>query len=62
LQPGGISTPINFQNQWMFVKLESWLPAQFSDRTKQVLLNELFETWLREQIAQQLTQVAIPKI
>ncbi len=58
LQPGGISTPINFQDQWMFVKLESWLPAQFSDRTKQVLLNELFETWLREQIAQQLPQVA----
>lgn len=63
LQPGGISTPINFQGQWMFVKLESWLPAQFSDRTKQVLLNELFETWLREQIAQQLPQdCTIPKI
>jgi parvulin-like peptidyl-prolyl isomerase len=58
LQPGGISTPINFQNQWMFFKLESWLPAQFTDRTKQVLLNELFETWLRDQIAQQLPQVA----
>jgi parvulin-like peptidyl-prolyl isomerase len=54
LQPGGLSTPINCQNQWMFVKLEGWIPAKFSDRTQQVLLNELFETWLREQIAQQL--------
>jgi parvulin-like peptidyl-prolyl isomerase len=58
LQPGGISTPINFQDQWMFMKLESWLPAQFSDRTKQVLLNELFETWLQEQIVHQLPRVA----
>jgi parvulin-like peptidyl-prolyl isomerase len=54
LRPGGLSTPIRHQDQWMFVKLEGWIPARFSDRTQQVLLNELFETWLQEQIAQQL--------
>lgn len=54
LQPGKISSPIKFQNQWVIFKLEHWLPAQLNNKTKQLLLNELFEAWLQEQIAQQL--------
>lgn len=54
LQPGKISSPIKFQNQWVIFKLEHWLPAQLNSKTKQLLLNELFEAWLQEQIAQQL--------
>jgi parvulin-like peptidyl-prolyl isomerase len=54
LTPGKISSPIKFQAQWVIFKLERWLPAQLNEPTQQQLLHELFETWLREQITQQL--------
>lgn len=56
LQPDKISSPIKFQNQWVILKLEHFLPAQLNEPTQQMLLNELFEAWLKEQIAQQLPQ------
>jgi parvulin-like peptidyl-prolyl isomerase len=54
LTPGKVSSPIKFQNQWVIFKLERWLPAQLNEPTQQQLLHELFETWLREQVSQQL--------
>jgi parvulin-like peptidyl-prolyl isomerase len=61
LQPGKISSPIKFQNQWVIFKLEHWLPAQLTEKTTQLLLSELFETWLREQIAQQISKFDQPQ-
>jgi parvulin-like peptidyl-prolyl isomerase len=54
MQPGKVCTPIKFQNQWVIFKLERCLPAQLNDKTKQMLLNEQFEAWVRATIAPQL--------
>jgi parvulin-like peptidyl-prolyl isomerase len=58
LQPGKVARPIKFQNQWVILKLERLLPAQLTEKTQQLLLNELFETWLGEQINHQLPRFA----
>jgi PPIC-type PPIASE domain len=58
IQPGKVSRPIKFQNQWVIFKLERLLPAQLNEQTQQMLLTELFETWLREQITQHLPRLA----
>jgi parvulin-like peptidyl-prolyl isomerase len=58
MRPSDISSPIKFQNQWVIFKLERVLPAQLNEPTKSRLLHELFDTWLQEQITQQLPRFA----
>ncbi|MDM9381985.1 glycosyltransferase [Chlorogloeopsis sp. ULAP01] len=52
-QPGQISPPTHIGDWWVIVRLEKFLPAQLDEPMRQRLLNELFSSWLKEQLQQQ---------
>jgi glycosyltransferase involved in cell wall biosynthesis/parvulin-like peptidyl-prolyl isomerase len=49
-QPGELSPPTRIGELWIIVRLEKLLPAKLDETVKQKLLNELFGTWLQEQL------------
>lgn len=49
-QPGQLSPPTRIGEWWIIVRLEKLLPAKLDETVKQKLLNELFSTWLQEQL------------
>ncbi|WP_041740563.1 glycosyltransferase [Calothrix sp. PCC 6303] len=49
-QPGELSPPTRIGELWIIVRLEKLLPAKLDETVKQKLLNELFSTWLQEQL------------
>ncbi|MBW4477560.1 MAG: glycosyltransferase [Tolypothrix brevis GSE-NOS-MK-07-07A] len=49
-QPGELSPPTRIGEWWIIVRLEKLLPAKLDETVKQKLLNELFTTWLQEQL------------
>jgi len=51
-QPGQLSPPTNIGDWWLIVRLEKFIPAQLDEQMQQRLLNELFSTWLKEQLQQ----------
>lgn len=51
-QPGQLWPPINLGEWVVIVRLEKFIPAQLDKLTRQRLLNELFATWLQEQLNQ----------
>jgi glycosyltransferase involved in cell wall biosynthesis/parvulin-like peptidyl-prolyl isomerase len=51
-QPGQLSPPTNIGDWWLIVRLEKFLPAQLDEPMRQRLLNQLFSTWLKEQLQQ----------
>ncbi|MEC4804987.1 MAG: peptidylprolyl isomerase [Jaaginema sp. PMC 1079.18] len=51
-QPGQLSPPIRIDKWLAIVRLERYIPAQFDEKCQARLLDELFEAWLQEQIAQ----------
>lgn len=51
-QPGQLWRPTRIENWFTIVRLEKLLPAQLDANMRQRLLNEMFETWLSEQIQQ----------
>ncbi|MBD2307358.1 peptidylprolyl isomerase [Chroococcidiopsis sp. FACHB-1243] len=51
-QPGQLWRPTRIENWFTIVRLEKLLPAQLDANMRQRLLNEMFETWLNEQIQQ----------
>jgi hypothetical protein len=53
-QPGQLWQPISSSGSFMIIQLEHHLPTQLNPSMRQFLLDELFETWLREQIATHL--------
>ncbi|WP_290883688.1 glycosyltransferase [Fischerella sp.] len=52
-QVGQLSPPIHIGDWWVIVRLEKFIPAQLDDTMRQRLLNELFSSWLKEQLQQQ---------
>ncbi len=58
-QPGKISPLLYLENMFIIVRLEQFLPAQLNQQTRQELLQELFETWLQEQILQYKDSVCL---
>jgi PPIC-type PPIASE domain len=50
-QPGQISPPIRVDKWLVIVRLERYIPAQFDEKMRQRLLDELFEAWLQEKIS-----------
>jgi len=51
-QPGQVQPPFRL-NEWVvIVRLEKFLPSQLDEAMRQRLLNELFETWVQEQLNQ----------
>jgi parvulin-like peptidyl-prolyl isomerase len=62
LQPGQISPLFTIDNFYMFVRLESVVPAQFDADLRQSLLDELFEQWLQAKIASEIGSVSVQSI
>ncbi|BDA65937.1 hypothetical protein RIVM261_088640 [Rivularia sp. IAM M-261] len=55
-QPGHLSPPTRVGEWWIIVRLEKLLPAKLDEPMKQKLLNELFTTWLQEQLKEATTK------
>ncbi|MEM7553926.1 MAG: peptidylprolyl isomerase [Cyanobacteria bacterium P01_A01_bin.84] len=51
-QPGQLWHPVKLDEYLVIIRLEKYIPAQLDRFMGQRLLNELFETWLKEQIHQ----------
>lgn len=51
-QPGELRLPVPLGEWYAIVRLEKLIPAQFNEFIRQRLLNELFQTWLQEQLHQ----------
>ncbi|HEY9648233.1 MAG TPA: peptidylprolyl isomerase [Chroococcidiopsis sp.] len=51
-QPGQLIPPTRIGDWMVIVRLERFVPAQLDDAMRRRLLNELFETWLQEQLVQ----------
>ncbi|HAA30179.1 MAG TPA: group 1 glycosyl transferase, partial [Cyanobacteria bacterium UBA8553] len=52
-QLGQISPPTQLGEWWVIVRVEEFLSAQFDEPMRQRLLDELFFSWLHEQLQQQ---------
>ena len=50
-QPGQLWTPRGLAEWTVIIRLEKFIPAQLDDQMRQALINEMFETWLREETA-----------
>lgn len=51
-KPGQLWAPTQIGEWLVIARLEQFIPAQFDDTMRQRLLNEQFQEWLNEQIAQ----------
>ncbi|MDX2231973.1 MAG: peptidylprolyl isomerase [Leptolyngbyaceae cyanobacterium bins.349] len=51
-KPGQLLPPNRLGEWFVILRLEKFLPAQMDEAMEQRLLNELFETWLKEEVAQ----------
>lgn len=49
-QPGQLWPPTALEEWFIILRLEKFYPAQFDEHTRQQLLEELFENWIKEQI------------
>jgi parvulin-like peptidyl-prolyl isomerase len=57
-KPGQIWPPKRIGEWYVVVRLEKFFPAQLDDPTKGRLLDEMFQTWLREQV--QNSPISVP--
>ncbi|ODG97831.1 group 1 glycosyl transferase [Nostoc sp. KVJ20] len=55
-QPEQVSLPTHIGDWWVIVRLEKLIPAQLNEPMQQRLLNELFSSWLQEQLQQETSQ------
>jgi parvulin-like peptidyl-prolyl isomerase len=49
-QPEQLWAPMQLGSWWVLIRLEKFMPAQLDEAMRQRLLDELFQTWLQEQI------------
>lgn len=61
-QPGQLCPPTRLGEWLVIVRLEKFIPAQLDAAMRQRLLNECFNTWLSEQLNQQLAQSQLDAI
>jgi parvulin-like peptidyl-prolyl isomerase len=57
LNPGELHRPIVLDNHFVIVRLEQIIPAKLNSFTAKSLLNEMFETWLKQQLKTLETKV-----
>lgn len=60
-QPGQLWPPTRISDWMVIVRLERYIPVQMDDNTRQRLLNELFNTWLNEQLTAVTAAIANPE-
>ncbi|MEB3355095.1 MAG: peptidylprolyl isomerase [Cyanobacteriota bacterium] len=58
--PGQLWPPFAAEGWWVLLRHERHLPAQLDDAMQQRLLNEMYELWMREQVAAGLAQLQPP--
>jgi parvulin-like peptidyl-prolyl isomerase len=51
-QPGKLWHPTRLEEWFAIVRLEKFLPAQLDEAMRRRLIDEMFETWLKEQMQQ----------
>ncbi len=56
-QPGQLFPPTQIGDWLVIVRLEKFIPAQLDEVMRSRLLNELFETWLKQQLQRQKSLV-----
>lgn len=49
-----LSQLFRLDDDYMFIRVERWLPAQFNEQTEQLLLDRLFGQWLQQEISTRL--------
>lgn len=49
-KPGKLWAPFQFKEWFLIIRLEQLISSQFDDKMQHVILNELFETWVQEQM------------
>jgi parvulin-like peptidyl-prolyl isomerase len=49
-QPGQVWPPTRLDDWYIILRLEKFYPAQFDPTVRRQLLDELFETWMREEL------------
>ena len=59
-QPGQVSPPFRVDQWVVIVRLERYLPAQFDEKLRQRLVDEKFEEWMQQAIAQHAGNVRVP--
>lgn len=58
-QPGQLWPPSRVGEWFVVVRLEKFLPARLDEATRQRLIDELFNTWLTEQVQRELQANAL---
>lgn len=61
-QPGQVSPPFRVDQWVVIVRLERYLPAEFDEKLRQRLIDEQFEAWMEQAIAQHLHTVKVPPL
>ncbi|NKB18401.1 MAG: peptidylprolyl isomerase, partial [Pseudanabaena sp. CRU_2_10] len=61
-QPGQLWPPTRLEEWFIILRLEKFYPAQFDEPTRLQLMEELFESWMKEQIHQHSTIRAVSPI
>lgn len=59
LKPGQLSPLFTIDNFYVFVRLEQVIPAQFDQDLRQLLLDELFEQWLKSKVVSEIGAVSV---
>lgn len=54
LKPRQLSPIFQLDSNYVFLRLECWLPAKFDRQIQQHFLNEFFEQWLEQQVADRI--------
>ena len=57
--PGQLWPPFEVEGWWVLLRHERHLPAQLDQPMQQRLLNEMYETWMRDQVSTALKELQI---
>lgn len=56
--PGSLLEPFRIETWWLVLRIESYAPANFDERTRDAMARELFEAWLEEELDRHLAGLA----
>jgi parvulin-like peptidyl-prolyl isomerase len=55
---GTLLEPFRVENWWLVLRVESYSPANFDERTRDAMARELFEAWLEDEVDTQLAAIS----